>query len=139
MPSKLKQYPILFTLGKCSFRFVTSLRYLVGMASCFRKEFFSSCKNVWCIPDSQSTTAQSVRFTVLGKTSDRTTLHTDPIFSCFAASSSNTPGRHCRKMQETNFFSETYKLKTGTCIYLHVRVFDLRSKQSLPPLTSQKG
>ena len=36
---------------------------IVGMAPCFRKELFSSCQNVWCIPDSRSTMARSVRYT----------------------------------------------------------------------------
>ena len=31
-------------------------------------------------------------------------MQTDPIFSCFAASSSNTLGRHCRKNAKKNLF-----------------------------------
>ncbi len=45
-------------------------------------------------------------------------MQTDPIISCLAAYSSNTPGRHGRKMQEKKPFFETYKITTGT--YLHV-------------------
>ena len=94
------------------------------MASCFRKELFSSCQNVHCIPDSRSTMARSVCCTALEKTSDQTTLQTDPIISCFAASSSNTPGRHCRKYART--FSKRTNSRLGlarTCVF-DVRMFD---------------
>ena len=48
--------------------------------------------------------------------------------------SAATPGRHCQKNASKNI-----QLKTRTCMYLHVRVFDVRSRQSLSRLTSQKG
>ena len=65
-------------------------------------------------------------------------LQTDNIFSCFAASSSNTPGWHCRERQEKTFF-ETNKLTTRTWMYLHVcSMFD-RGKSASIDVTKGVG
>ena len=51
---------------------------------------------------------------VLKKISDRTPLQTDPILSCFAAASSNTAGRHCRKnARKTTYFRKRKKSRLG--------------------------
>ena len=77
-------------------------------------------------------------------------MQTDPIFSCFAASSSNsnTPGRHCQKNARKNFF---WNVQTHDLDYMYLQMcllnalkanskgIDVQSRQSLPRLTSQKG
>ena len=104
---------------------------IVGMASCFRKELFSSCQNVFWIFEAQQLEVFAAQRWKRCRTGPLCKLTPSLVVLLHPAAIHLVD--IAGKMQENNFF-ETYKLTARTWMYLDVHVFNVRFRQSLPCL-----